>query len=365
MIKLDRLEALQHSSKTLSEDSIEVLSKFDFSPSPNFGHRPWVLPTLPVSWGIGVIVGASGSGKSTLLSNFGETKVAHWDSNTPILDSFEHPSIGEELLNAVGLSSIPSWVRPYSTLSTGEKFRADLAKSLEHGAVIDEYTSVIDRPNAMSASRSLSKYVRAKELNNIVIATCHRDVLPYLQPDWVIDTDAGTYSSGGQEYLQPDGLVFTVHEVSSGLWEYFAPHHYLTEKLSPFARCFAAVAFGRPVAFQATLSNPAGTLKNAFRESRLVVHPDYQGFGIGPKLSDFVASEYVRSGRRYFGKTAHPKLGEYRERSELWKPTSKNKMVRKDLVKTVDRVERFQSWQPNTARFSYSHEYVGPHFQNK
>ena len=33
-------------------------------------------------------------------------------------------------LSAVGLGSVPSWLRPYAALSTGEKFRADLARVL-------------------------------------------------------------------------------------------------------------------------------------------------------------------------------------------------------------------------------------------
>jgi ABC-type lipoprotein export system ATPase subunit/GNAT superfamily N-acetyltransferase len=346
----------------LSVASSELLAKFDFDSETYKTFTPYKVPDLPTSWGIGVIVGASGSGKSTLLREFGIEETPVWGDKA-VIDCFETPEDAEKKLNAVGLSSIPSWVRPYNMLSTGERFRADLARKLSHGAVVDEYTSVIDRPNALSASRSLEKFVRSEGLENIVIATCHRDVLPYLKPDWVIDTDSGTYTNNPRECLQPEQLVVSIHEVRGDLWKYFAPHHYLTEKLSPFARCFAAVAFGRPIAFQATLSNPAGTLKNAFRESRLVVHPDYQGFGIGPKLSDFVASEYVASGRRYFGKTAHPKLGEYRERSILWKPTSKNKMIRKDLVKKTDRLERFQTWQPNMQRFSYSHEYIGQNFR--
>jgi hypothetical protein len=31
-------------------------------------------------------------------------------------------------LAAVGLASVPTWLRPYPVLSNGEKFRADLAR---------------------------------------------------------------------------------------------------------------------------------------------------------------------------------------------------------------------------------------------
>ena len=45
----------------------------------------------------------------------------------------------------------------------------------------------------------------------------------------------------------------------------------------------------------------------AMRESRLVVLPEFQGLGLGPATSDAVAERYVRSGRRYLSKTAHPR----------------------------------------------------------
>ena len=62
-------------------------------------------------------------------------------------------------LTAVGLNSVPSWVRPYEVLSTGEKFRADLSRRLKDNAVIDEFTSVVDRNVAKSCCVSISKYI--------------------------------------------------------------------------------------------------------------------------------------------------------------------------------------------------------------
>jgi ABC-type ATPase with predicted acetyltransferase domain len=47
-------------------------------------------------------------------------------------------------LDAVGLSAAARG-RPYGELSTGEKFRADLAKRLCDGGVVDEFTSNVDR----------------------------------------------------------------------------------------------------------------------------------------------------------------------------------------------------------------------------
>ena len=53
--------------------------------------------------------------------------------------------------------------------------------------------------------------------------------------------------------------------------------------------------------------------------------PDFQGMGIGVRFSDTIAQIHLDQGHRYFSRTAHPRMGFYRETSELWKPTSKNK----------------------------------------
>jgi len=158
---------------------------------------PWILPSnIPKQFKIGVIVGSSGSGKSTLLKNFGVEDSPEWDGTKSIVSHFESPDESINKLGAVGLNTIPSWYKPYHVLSNGEKFRADLARKLRSNAVIDEFTSVIDRNVAKAASVSLSRYVKNNDINNIVLATCHRDILEWLEPDWVIDTDTGEFHQG-------------------------------------------------------------------------------------------------------------------------------------------------------------------------
>ena len=158
---------------------------------------PWILPSnIPKNFKIGVIVGSSGSGKSTLLKNFGQEDSPEWDGTKSIVSHFESPDEAINKLSAVGLNTIPSWYKPYHVLSNGEKFRADLARKLKSNAVIDEFTSVVDRNVAKAASVSLSKYVKNNDVNNIVLATCHRDILDWLEPDWVIDTDTGEFHQG-------------------------------------------------------------------------------------------------------------------------------------------------------------------------
>lgn len=348
------------STVTVSNLALEAVKDFDYSTDGKTAFLPYEVPSLPAHFGIGLIVGASGTGKSTLLKEFGEVLEHHWEDKA-IIDHFDTAEQAQKKLFAVGLTSIPTWFKPYSVLSNGEKFRANLGRALQSNAVIDEYTSVVDRNIALAASKSLRQYVTNENISNLVIATCHRDVIPYLQPDWIIDTDAGLFVINPRECLRRKSLVAQVFEVTNQMWRVYAQHHYLKADLSPFARCFVAVVNEQPAAFYAIISYPSGTVRNAFRGHRLVTHPDYQGFGIGARLSDFVAAAYVEQGKRFFAKTAHPRLGEYRERSNEWKPTSKNKRFRTDVASDADkqaRRERFVSWTINPNRFTYSHEFI-------
>jgi len=56
----------------------------------------------------------------------------------------------------------------------------------------------------------------------------------------------------------------------------------------------------------------------AFREHRTVMMPDFQGLGIGTCMSNAVAAAMLRRGLRYFSRTAHPRFGNHRQKSDLW-----------------------------------------------
>jgi ABC-type ATPase with predicted acetyltransferase domain len=180
------------------DDFITASEKaFDCAFDGTSKFHPWKLPSkLPSNFKIGVIVGSSGSGKSTLLKNFGVEDSPIWEPNKSIVSHFENPDDAINKLGSVGLNSVPSWYKPYHVLSNGEKFRADLARKLKNGAVIDEFTSVVDRNVAKAASMSLARFVKNNNLENIVLSTCHRDILEWLEPDWVLDTDTGELMDG-------------------------------------------------------------------------------------------------------------------------------------------------------------------------
>ena len=158
---------------------------------------PWKLPTkIPKSFKLGVIVGSSGSGKSTLLKQFGTEDVPQWDPNKSIVSHFDNADEAINKLTSVGLNSVPSWYKPYHVLSNGEKFRADLARKIKSNSVIDEFTSVVDRNVAKAASVALSKYIKKNDIENVVLSTCHHDIIDWLEPDWVLNTDTGELLHG-------------------------------------------------------------------------------------------------------------------------------------------------------------------------
>ena len=134
----------------------------------------------------------------------------------------------------------------------------------------------------------------------------------------------------------------------------------MSATLNKSARCFVAYLWGNPVAFNAVIPYPSGTVQNAFRGHRLVVIPDYQGMGIGNNLSEATAEMYLREGKRYFAKTANAKLGRYRNKSLKWRPTSKNNMRRADVVMRDD-IHNYNNLHNKdlAMRLCFSHEYVG------
>jgi len=139
---------------------------------------------------IGYIVGSSGSGKSLLLQEYKKSNTPKdWDG--AVCSNFNNYNQAKERLLGAGLSSIPAWLKPYEMLSTGQQYRAELAIEINDFTTFDEFTSVLDRNTAKGLSVSISKFIRNNNFKGVVFAGPHRDIIQYLKPDWVFDTDQG------------------------------------------------------------------------------------------------------------------------------------------------------------------------------
>ncbi len=346
-----------HSTVEVDPIAREVARAFDFpfEGDTKFTTPEFSLPNTPFR--IGLIVGPSGSGKSSILRSIGVEEELTWDPQKSVASHFGTAEEAMERLASVGFNSIPSWLRPRHVLSTGEGFRADVARRLRDGAVIDEYTSVVDRVVAKSCSVALRRYVDRVGIRNVVMATCHYDVIEWLQPDWVFDTSNGEFVDRGFLPRRPS-ITLEVQACDRSLWSMFAPHHYLDGNLNASSRCWVALWGGTPVAFAAAIAFPNGNFKNAWRGHRTVVLPDFQGLGIGVRLSNAVAEHFVAQGARYFSKTAHPRMGAYREASPLWRATSKNKKSRGDYAEYRGTKEDGHKMN-HVSRVCWSHEYIG------
>src|SRR5579864_9208019 len=196
------------------------------------------VPDLSEPWAIGAIVGPSGSGKTSIArAAFDEAlhQPAEWEPGRAVIDGLGDHPIRQivRVLTAVGFSSPPAWLKPHQVLSTGEKFRCELARALLRirakseirnskseakprsqnnpkgeiadsnfefissfefrfsdfkPLVFDEYTTVVDRTVAKIASAALARSIRRGVIPiRFVAVTAHADIIPWLQPDWVLD----------------------------------------------------------------------------------------------------------------------------------------------------------------------------------
>ena len=182
------------------------------------------VPVEEPDWQIGVIVGPSGSGKTSIAQGLHREGWKEWDSSgsetVPLIEQMcwmGDYAKATAALAAVGLGSVPSWLRPFSVLSNGEQFRASMAMLLMATAepdeggpeedepfdyYLDEFTSVLDRQVAKVGAGAFAKSWRKVPGRRVILITPHYDILDWVQPDWWIDT-----AEGLDEFAADRGVV--------------------------------------------------------------------------------------------------------------------------------------------------------------
>jgi ABC-type lipoprotein export system ATPase subunit len=298
VMQLEGMFDLQPSEKSLTEIALNI---------PDLNSR---------DWNIGLIVGPSGAGKSTIAKEMFPNELQHldnfvWSKNKAVIDDFpKSMSIREvtELLSSVGFSSPPAWLRPFHTLSNGEQFRVTMARVLaETGpdsiAVVDEFTSVIDRTVAKIGSHAIAKTIRRRGQKFVAVG-CHYDVQEWLQPDWTYEPHTGTFRWEGLRQRPP--IQLSIFRANYEAWNTFSRHHYLTGDLNKSAQIYVACIEGQPAAMTAILPLVHGKIQNAKRISRTVVLPDFQGVGIANKFVNQICAALKAQGFDTYTTTSHP-----------------------------------------------------------
>lgn len=406
------------------EVTAEVANAFEFqfdgtSTSTVFSLTDAALAKAPFSrFVLAAIVGPSGTGKSTLLRQLGSSTICGgWCCDKAVCSQLGTRSPVEvaDLLKAVNLP-LRCALRPFHVLSASERERAEVARTLfaalsektsNTPLCLDEFTSSLDRESAKRMCLGIAAYLRRAHTTpnasscGIVVATIHEDILQWLAPDWVLhskrgrvfDFDGSVPKAEDLEKLQdtssssvvkldeeairalltPPQLDLTLRpldqvgstKISRQIYEeVFAEHHYLTGTLPAMFGLLVRDSSGMPVAFHSVSQLAGAGMGNiTLREARFVVLPEYQGLGL-VRLSDIIGEVLLSSGMRFFSKTAHPRLGNYRDNSMLWKASSTNHKATKETLSSsfawrrsttaVAAVEKEEK-----ARKCFSHKFVG------
>ena len=202
-----------------------------------------------------------------------------------------------ELLSSVGFSTPPAWLRPFHALSNGEQFRVNLARTLAESpelAVVDEFTSVVDRQVAQVGSRRDRQGRPAPRA---------RSSSPYrattTSSTGSIPTGSSSPTSAAANGgLFKDGPRSRWKSIRShrSVWNLFKSHHYLSSSIHPASRCFVGLINGQPVAFESYLHFPHPHVSDIKIGHRLVVMPDYQGLGIGCKFEEWLGEHLAAQG---------------------------------------------------------------------
>lgn len=288
-------------------------------------------------WQLGVVVGPSGSGKTSLgRLILGEDALwtgGEWSPDAPIIDEIDPRGDFNAVtaaLGAVGLGTVPSWLRPYQVLSNGEKFRAELARIIAEepeAVVVDEFTSVVDRQIAKIGALAFQKAWRRSK-GRAVLLTCHYDVLDWLEPDWIFDTATGAFerAEAGRRLRRRPPIDLEIRQTDGSYWRAFEPHHYLKLPRMVACRYFVGFVDGEPVVH---LGVAPRLETGGVRACRMVVMPEWQGAGVGLRFLNWIMEREVTGGGHFGGRvragyfhTSHPGLCAALRRDPRWEQIS-------------------------------------------
>ena len=318
---------------------------------------------LPDEWNIGLIVGKSGSGKTTIARQlFNEIIIENFEYKCDsVLDDMPKQCTVKQIckaFNSVGFSTPPSWLKPYSVLSNGEKMRCDLARAIledKEMFCFDEYTSVVDRNVAKIGSLAMQKAIR-KANKKFIAVTCHYDVEEWLMPDWIFNADTMTFHLNEELKKNKPVIKLDVYETreKQKFWDMFKKYHYLSHSFNKSARVFLCLCNGHLCGMCAVLSFPHPKRKNTWKEHRTVIFPDYQGIGIGSRFTNEIAELFKQENKSFISTSSNPAFIHSRKNDSKWIVT---KIGRQNTGSNSGKIHKKGS--TSSKRITASFEYIG------
>jgi ABC-type lipoprotein export system ATPase subunit len=261
------------------------------------------------------ITGDSGSGKSVLLrairADLGEeaidlTEVAV-DPDKPLIETVGATvEQGLELLSKVGLNDAFLFLRTYSQLSDGQKYRYRIAKLIESGKqwwLMDEFAACLDRDTAKIIAYNLQKLAR-QQAKAVIAATTHSDLFEDLKPSVLVRKRFGEEIHIDYYPNTPATECSLTKEmkIEQGTkedWKKLSPFHYrghgtsVPRKIFKMTRgdelCGVIVyTYPPPACYGRRLVLPRMTMAEINQQlstiNRIVIHPKYRTMGLGEKI---------------------------------------------------------------------------------
>jgi ABC-type transport system involved in cytochrome c biogenesis ATPase subunit len=261
------------------------------------------------------VTGDSGAGKSVLLralkKDLGDDAIdigdVHLDTSKPLIETVgKTVEVGLELLSKVGLNDAFLFLRKYSELSDGQKYRYRLAKLVESGKqwwLMDEFCATLDRDTAKILAFNVQKLARAQG-KAVLAATTHTDLFEDLAPSVHIHKRFGKEI---QVRYFPNSLnrecsllrEIKIEQGSLADYRVLAEFHYRSHRVGAVRKVFRAVR-GEEICGVIVYTYPPicqpGRKQVLPRMSiqelnkklsnimRVVVHPKYRTIALGQRL---------------------------------------------------------------------------------
>jgi len=191
------------------------------------GGAGWDGPVVGLpetrGWRLGLVVGGLGSGKSSLARVAHQafrvepqpTEPLRWAPDKAVVSGIgASPDASVAALQSCGLSAVPALLRPFSSLSGGERTKSELALRVHaHHTVFDDFGATVSRDAASSAAAGVAKLLAksdvVKRTLRRVVFTSFPEVGGFLGADWVLclETNTLVIRGGGGPALGPTIVI--------------------------------------------------------------------------------------------------------------------------------------------------------------